>query len=148
MGTNYYAKRNTCPHCKRCDEVDELHIGKSSGGWVFTLHVIPEEGLTNLSDWLILLEREGVIITNEYGESIAPKEMHRIIVEREWPRLQFPYTDNQFGRTPGRVYQSAQEMGEAQGYVAGPNGLWRHKIDKFCIGHGEGTWDYVTGEFC
>ena len=30
----------------------------------------------------------------------------------------------------------------------GPNGLVRAKINGVhCIGHGEGTWDYITGEF-
>ncbi len=31
---------------------------------------------------------------------------------------------------------------------AHPHGLSRHDIDgRFCIGHGEGTWDYMLGEF-
>jgi hypothetical protein len=34
------------------------------------------------------------------------------------------------------------------GAVMGPNNLFRSKIDnRFCIGYGEGTWDYVIGDF-
>lgn len=29
----------------------------------------------------------------------------------------------------------------------GPNGLLRHKIGPYCLGHGEGTWDLMPGEF-
>ena len=30
---------------------------------------------------------------------------------------------------------------------AHPRGLSRHPIDFDCIGHGEGTWDYLVGDF-
>ena len=42
MGTNYYLHRprtNECEHCGRADEAPPLHIGKSSSGWCFSLHV-------------------------------------------------------------------------------------------------------------
>jgi hypothetical protein len=34
----------------------------------------------------------------------------------------------------------------------GPNNLVRHRLDleergQGCVRHGEGTWDYITGEF-
>jgi len=85
MGTNYYLqkKSGTCQTCGHCSE-DPKHIGKSSGGWCFSLHVYPEENITT------------VTIVNEYGETISP----------------------------------------------------RHRVDgKHCVGHGEGTWDYIIGEF-
>lgn len=38
MGTNYYLhSQDPCEHCGR--SYPELHIGKSSAGWVFALHV-------------------------------------------------------------------------------------------------------------
>lgn len=30
---------------------------------------------------------------------------------------------------------------------SGPGGLKRHPIDNFCIGHGDGTYDLIQGEF-
>lgn len=30
----------------------------------------------------------------------------------------------------------------------GPGGLRRHLIDSFCIGHGDGTYDLIRGDFC
>ena len=42
MGTNYYFEDSSevCECCGRGAE--SLHIGKSSGGWCFSLHVMPE----------------------------------------------------------------------------------------------------------
>ena len=36
MGTNYYLKKDTCPHCLRPREI--IHLGKSSAGWKFLFH--------------------------------------------------------------------------------------------------------------
>lgn len=50
MGTNYYAEyQPPCPTCGRQDP--PLHIGKSSAGWCFSLHVIPELGLNDWPEW-------------------------------------------------------------------------------------------------
>ena len=47
MGTNYYLHKK--PPCEACGhEPAPLHIGKSSGGWCFSLHVIPEIALTGV----------------------------------------------------------------------------------------------------
>lgn len=40
MGTNYYLRYNICNCCNR---YDELHIGKSSGGWQFLFHQVDED---------------------------------------------------------------------------------------------------------
>ena len=82
MGTNYYwhpAPR--CPECGR--EREALHIGKSSAGWVFSLHVIPETGLLGLKEWfdLILSKKEGFIV-NEYGDVVSPSAMYQVITNR------------------------------------------------------------------
>jgi hypothetical protein len=40
MGTNYYLKGTpSCDHCGRGGDERGAHIGKSSGGWVFSLRV-------------------------------------------------------------------------------------------------------------
>jgi len=62
MGTNYYAQQDSCRHCGRCNKYDRYHIGKSSGGWNFSLHVkgpqehaanheLPEGKFSCLEDW-------------------------------------------------------------------------------------------------
>lgn len=127
MGTNYYLKTAACECCGLHDERNTMHIGKSSYGWCFSLHVgkwlndsddAPEAH--SLKDWQALWSREGWIIVDEYKKPVTPEEMLRIITMR------------------GGDYGYAK-----QGYLAG-----RHDIDgRHCIGHGEGTYDYITGEF-
>lgn len=116
MGTNYYLYRK--PDCECCGRNDPpLHIGKSSGGWVFSLHVIPEEGINTLSDWAREFSSASAVIKDECDSLISAEEMLDIIKNR-----------SPFGidRKP----------------------LRRHEIDgRWCIGHGEGTWDYMPGEF-
>lgn len=126
MGTNYYLSER--PACKCCGrDYPALHIGKSSAGWCFSLHVIPEEGLNSLEDWESRFQ-DGTI-TTEYGNVLTPAEMADVIRNRSWAhRGDFDFLRNQ-----------AQE---------GPNGLVRHRVDGMhCVGHGDGTWDYITGEF-
>lgn len=113
MGTNYYL--HTKPDCECCGRpFESLHIGKSSGGWCFSLHVIPEDSINTLDDWRYLWNTEGAIIRNEYGETISTDEMESVITDRRW-----------------------RDMFPTRHYIGGIH----------CIGHGEGTWDYITGEF-
>lgn len=127
MGTNYYLKTAPCACCGLHDERNTMHIGKSSYGWCFALHVgkwmndadDPQEA-HNLEDWQALWSREGWVIVDEYKNTVTPEEMLRIITMR------------------GGQYGYAKE-----GYEAG-----RHNIDGIiCIGHGPGTYDYIAGEF-
>ena len=124
MGTNFYLRgKPACPHCSRGPDRG-LHIGKSSGSWVFTLRVYPDgdyrlddagitEPIRDLEDWILLFDR-GVV--NEYDEDISAAEMLRTITERtSWAKVGRP--------------------------------LLRHSIDGFCIAHGKGTWDLCVGEF-
>ncbi len=138
MGTNYYwcAKApKTCPTCNHIEEVDKLHIGKSSGGWCFSLHVYPEylaENINTLSDWKQVFEVPGSSIVDEYDEVISPKKMLQIITERNWTRYH-AWTEEEYERNYAEP---------------GPNNLVRHQVDSTtCIGHGEGTYDYCVGDF-
>lgn len=107
----------------------ELHIGKSSAGWCFSLHVIPDEGLNSLDDWKERWSRPGAIIKDEYGDVVTPEEMLSRITERRYV--------GKGGRTESQL---------AANYATrGPNGLVRHTYN--CVGHGEGTWDLISGEF-
>lgn len=120
MGTNYYwFNREPCECCKR--PFQGKHIGKSSAGWCFSLHVYPDEEIHDLSDW----ERRfsSGYIENEYGERVAPDSMLACIRDRRGKLV---------GERPHNW----------------PNGLSRHCVDdRHCIGHGEGTWDLIVGDF-
>ena len=130
MGTNYclYPKAR-CECCER--EFDEIHIGKSSGGWCFSLHVYPEDGINTLEDWQSLWNAPGAYIEDEYSTKISNNEMEKIITERSW------------GTT-------TKDLGwyEENGAEPGPFSLARHKIDgHHCVGHGPGTYDFMVGDF-
>ena len=83
MGTKYYwlSDEGRCEHCGRSDS-EELHIGKSSGGWCFALHVIPELGINDLPDWLERWHRKGSRIRDEYGREVTPAEMWAVVMCR------------------------------------------------------------------
>lgn len=127
MGTNYYLEQQPpCPTCGR--EFDRLHIGKSSAGWCFALHVIPELGINNLDDWKA--KWVGKKIFDEYGDEVSHKAMISCITDRRWgcENTKFDYLSNHA--------------------VPGPNNLVRSRVDgRHCVGHGEGTWDLIPGEF-
>ena len=133
MGTNYYLHAPKCPCCGK--EAEELiHLGKSSMGWCFSLHVYPESGLNNLTDMFDFIgkkiDRENCKIFNEYGEEIAMGELLSVVTERRG-----------HGTRSHRwcSYNSAE---------LGPFNLARHKVDgRNCIGHGDGTYDYIIGDF-
>jgi hypothetical protein len=134
LGTNYYAAKAvkpSCDHCGRFDEDDRLHIGKSSAGWCFGLHIIPERGLNSLADWKQHLSASDIIIEDDYGNRVSFKEMISIIAERHRP-------------DPPDWDQEQYATNHAE---PGPNNMIRHKIGQHCIGHGDGSWDLIPGYF-
>jgi hypothetical protein len=133
MGTNYYLETpetEPCAHCGRADKTERLHIGKSSGGWCFSLHVIPEEGINDLPDWESRWQNG--TIKDEYGDTLSPLGMLDVITARGWKER------------PDPLPQIWYDQNHAE---PGPNGLSRHRIGKHCVSHGAGTWDCITGEF-
>jgi len=130
MGTNYYLESNVCPHCERSDE--KIHIGKSSGGWCFMLQVLPDLMLNTLDDWEQAWSKPNTRITNDEGCVVTPEKMIEIITNRSWK---------------GQV-RTAEFLRQNHA-IEGPNNLLRFKVseENHCIGHGAGTWDYVTGYF-
>lgn len=77
MGTNYYLSTNYCFHCKRGDEI---HLGKSSVGWVFLLKHNPEhyKSWEDMKGWLLRSQLQG-IIRDEYGEEVELKDFIEIV---------------------------------------------------------------------
>jgi len=134
MGTNYYLVENdseaVCSMCgKPNKEPWRYHIGKSSGGWCFALHVDAAFGINSLDDLMPYFEDSRYRIEDEYGDVHSAAEMLLIITKRYW-----------------RDRQLSEEFLRRNHAIIGPNGLLR-SISKYCAGHGEGTWDYHTGEF-
>lgn len=137
MGTNYYLEPVApCGECKR--PFERKHIGKSSGGWCFSLHTIPGEGIHDLHDWVSLWDKDGARIVNEYDEVIPPYEMLKIVsLRRGHKRTDAPV------RGPGSGFDYERNHAEP-----GPEGLIRAHIDgQHCVGHGAGTWDLMVGEY-
>lgn len=139
MGTNFYWHEEPCLNpCKHCRDDSRMHIGKSSGGWCFALHVYPESGINTLADWQVKFMQPGSVIMDEYGRGVSVDEMMDKITKRSWPRTnEVPYG-----------YRSMDDFLRKNSARLGPNGCWRHSVDGVhCIGRGEGTWDYIVGEF-
>ena len=80
MGTNYYLRY---PACKCCGyQPPDLHIGKSSGGWCFSLCVYPVLGINNLDDWALRwVNGEGTIV-DEYEHTLTCDAMLQVITDR------------------------------------------------------------------
>lgn len=133
---NYYTYES--PPCEVCGRSDEpIHIGHEATGWTFALHVIPERGLNTLADWQRFLD--GKIIEDEHGRALLFSEMMSIIMQRSHNRS--------WDKAPNG-YGDWLDFHMANQSQRGPNGLLRYRIGRHCIGHGNGTWDLVKGEFC
>jgi hypothetical protein len=162
MGTNYYLHKplqNACEHCWRGDEAEVIHLGKGSAGWCFSLHVYPEDGLTDWSEvkaWLQDQIANGGHILNEYKEEVSLDDFESTVTKRlsdkDWDSGWWapkPFGTTQDGKQfflPG--YTSEADFHAANYSQRGPNSLLRHRItDRHCFAHGSGTWDCITGEF-
>ena len=137
MSINYYLQER--PPCECCNRpYERLHIGKSSGGWCFALHVIPNRGIFDLEDWKIIWSQHGGVITDEYGEVVSKEEMLKIITERH---MDSPpdWSEEELKRNYAKL---------------GPNNLLRampttldHCSSVKKVVSGSGTWDCVEGNF-
>ena len=70
MGTNYDAIEPRCPHCNR--EGRRWHIGKSSGGWAFGVHVIPGPAGVRAQ----CLGRDGRLVDDFVFDVPSPRVLH------------------------------------------------------------------------
>lgn len=140
MGTNYYlckkGEKLICPHC--LEDVNRRHIGKSSAGWVFALHVYPAEGIHDLRDWEKLWRDEAYQIEDEYGKVITHNKMLENITERS----NLPWDQQTW-----LPYANERNFHRSNHSLRGPNGLLRSQLSERCIKHGAGTWDCFVGHF-
>ena len=144
MGTNYYATKGAkepCECCGRPWEEERIHIGKSSGGWCFSLHVVPEMGINDWPDWERELASGAWKIEDEYGDPIPLDTLRERVASRNWSE----WDEKDF--TVGGHYRDEADFHHANQSERGPNGLLRHRIGDHCIKHGAGTWDCIRGEF-
>lgn len=162
MGTNYYAKIKPdhprydyfSPYFLDGEDSEGLHIGKSSMGWCFSLHVIPEIGITSLEDWKRVWGIEGVWIENEYGDVIGVDDMLNWITNRsakdygpDWSWE--AYWDQVRHNSHMQRYCDLDHWLDCNHAIKGPKGLLQHRIGEHCFGHApdHGTWSLITGEF-
>lgn len=100
MSTNFYLHRDpqNCGECGKPGREAEIHIGKRSGGWVFTWQGfnggdIPEapRGLFDAETWREFLTAEvanGGRIESEYGVQYTVDEFMREVEEQRGLRRQ------------------------------------------------------------
>lgn len=139
VGTNYYSVKRGVEELdgdviwglRDTDSDDVLHIGKSSGGWCFSLHVIPDRDINDLWDWLDIFLDPDRLIINEYREEVSLADMFRTITQR--------------GRSDPNSWDA--DMLRKNHAAPGPANLVRHEIGDHCVGHGAGTWDLIPGRF-
>lgn len=87
MSTNYYFHKRDLEPCSACGrgyDSDLLHIGKSSYGRVFSLHVIPDLGLNDWPDWERFLRDTDGEIRDEYRKALSLDELRQIVTDRSW----------------------------------------------------------------
>lgn len=141
MGTNYYWHNVKAPS-------KPIHVGKSSAGWCFSLHVYPENDINDLEDWLKIFNTRMGYIRNEYGETVPKHELIHIITNRQGKNDWDSWNDRL-----SSWYKSWDDFHRSNHSKPGPNGLLRHGTSddetgtEFCIRNGAGTWDCVVGEF-
>jgi len=154
MGLNFYLVYNEkidsiCPCCEHKTTKDkELHLGKSSNGWTFALHVYPEQGIHTWGDVLyeaLQATGKGGWIKDEYGTEVEIDMFVDIVTERS---SHYTIEHNIAIATAYNIwYKDVADFLRKKEAVAGPNNLLRPKIGNGCIGHGDGTYDYLVGEF-
>jgi hypothetical protein len=139
MGTNYYleSRAERCSACGHINEPERVHIGKSSSGWVFSLHVTDE--FKSLDDWRAEFAKGERKIVDEYGSELTAESMLKIITERG--------RDEAVWESRPYDYPSWDAFHSVNHSERGPRGLLRSKIGQYCSGHGDGTWDLHPGEF-
>ena len=127
MGTNFYTTGD--PTCDNPEHTATLHIGKSSGGWKFGFHAIPDLGLTSWEAWRTFLA--GRTITDEYGTRLSLAEFTKKVEER--------WTPEGLDRPICRVSPTPEEIRRGFGPTYTSDPRYFHDPDNY---------DFCDGNFC
>lgn len=146
MGTNYYLATGRKER-RRCDlghthlVPERYHIGKSSYGRYFSLHVAEVKGgavLRSLRDWREYAASriaKGGWIEDEYGRRVSEEEMWRIVAREGWEGkpgwegcadVGEPFVPGMWRSPGGRWYDEYGERGliKTHGLPVGEDGLY------------------------
>ena len=144
MGTNYYAEQTHL-----VEPATTLHLGKSSAGWCFALHIYPDMGISSYADMIAMLERCSVLgihewqIKDEYGRNISISEFKGVVANRNGGPKPLRLSFQKSG-----WYSSFKDFLDKNSAQEGPFNLLRANIDgELCVGHGDGTFDYFVHDF-
>ena len=72
MGTNYFLKKNYCPHCHRGRTI---HLGKTSCGWQFLFH--KNRSVKDYKSFCKFIKTGKIV--DEYGSVVTEEEMLQIV---------------------------------------------------------------------
>lgn len=112
MGTNFYQVKDCCDKCGRGSEY--IHIGKSSAGWPFHVHIIPSQGINSWADWKNLLKKTGDAIEDEYGEKITLEELNRRVLLKRKVKNE-PHVIEAYGNSPyGKICKTGDILSEGE----------------------------------
>lgn len=114
------------------------HIGKSSFGWTFSLHIKPPfiNGIKEIERFLSL---QSVHVEDQNKNILTKDEMLSIIYNRigedKWWN------------------EITQEWLDQRDAIKDPRNLVRFKVGDIdvhvkCIGYEDGPWDLIVGDFC
>lgn len=152
MGTNYYfyTAERELPMDSGELEGDgrwRIHIGLSSAGWCFGLHIYPDAGIDDLPDWVKFFDSVEGRIEDEYHRLITVPQLLDIIRDRGSEELaKTAWEENRISRTG--YYSGWADFHSRNNSFPGPRGMLRSKVDHLrCVKNGEGTWDCFVGEF-
>jgi len=88
MGTNYYTKmepEQPCAECGHVPNVEEVHIGKSSGGWVFMFNQHPVVNMESAQSWYDFIKDNNYQIFDEYGRQFEISGLEDVVSNRSHP---------------------------------------------------------------
>lgn len=91
MGTNYYVHTPPCEKaCEHCSASEQLHLGKSSGGWRFLFQA--DEDWPREDAHKLWMERaKSGEIRDEYGDTVTLDELLALVAAKQGGRSHTAY---------------------------------------------------------